>query len=255
MNKSLSKELKGDSMTSQQSTERTARTDMSRRTTARRGLKKRGILPSFGDIVLPVVSIAAVVLLVLAGRQFFINGMKTSPGITSTRAYADSPAIIAEREKASSPVTPVTPAKPAPAKVEVVKVEVEREVARKPDVTVLAVAENNVAPPIAEVKPAVVQPAKPKPKPVPAKKPAPSNLPMNKQWRVQTGAYTTKAGAEDAAKKLRKAGYTATVYHNPASKHVKVWVAGGATKAQAEKVVAAMKKMGYKSSFAFPPSK
>ncbi|MBQ3458889.1 MAG: hypothetical protein IJG30_08020, partial [Synergistaceae bacterium] len=60
-------------MTSQQSTERIARTNAPRRTTARRGLKKRGILPSFGDIVLPVVSIAAVALLVLAGRQFFIN--------------------------------------------------------------------------------------------------------------------------------------------------------------------------------------
>ena len=249
-------------MTSQQSTERIARTNAPRRTTARRGLKKRGILPSFGDIVLPVVSIAAVALLVLAGRQFFINGMKTSPGITSTRAYADSPAIIAEREKKAS-------ASPTASKIESAatskstsnstsKPEVKVKTEVKPEdkaVTVLAVAENNVAPPIAEVKPAVVQPAKPKPKPVPAKKPAPSNLPMNKQWRVQTGAYTTKAGAEDAAKKLRKAGYTATVYHNPASKHVKVWVAGGATKAQAEKVVAAMKKMGYKSSFAFPPSK
>ena len=265
-------------MTSQQSTERIARTNAPRRTTARRGLKKRGILPSFGDIVLPVVSIAAVALLVLAGRQFFINGMKTSPGITSTRAYADSPAIIAEREKKAS-------ASPTASKIESAatskstsnstsKPEVKVKTEVKPEdkaVTVLAVAENNVAPPIAEVKPAVVQPAKPKPapaKPVQPKKPAPakqpaqskavaasSNLPMSKQWRVQTGAYTTKTGAEDAAKKIRKAGYTATVYHNPASKHVKVWVAGGATKAQAEKVVAAMKKMGYKSSFAFPPSK
>ena len=250
-------------MTSQRSTERTVRTDMPRRTTARRGLKKRGILPSFGDIVLPVVSIAAIGLLVLAGRQFFINGMKTSPGITSTRAYADSPAIIAEREKK-------TPPAPAP--------EVKPE-EKAPAIEVIAVAENPAAPPIAEVKPvqpvkpakpAVVQPAKPKPAPAkpvqpkktttsakaPAKTVAPStNLPANKQWRVQTGAYTTKSGAEDAAKKIRSAGYKASIYHNPASKHVKVWVQGGATKAQAEKVVAAMKKMGYKSSFAFPPSK
>ena len=56
----------------------------------RQGIRKRGILPSFGDLVLPIVGIAAVGLLILAGRQFFINGMKKSPGMTSTRAYADS---------------------------------------------------------------------------------------------------------------------------------------------------------------------
>jgi cell division protein FtsN len=45
------------------------------------------------------VSVAAVGLLVLAGRQFFLNGIKTSPGISSTRAYAEAPALIAERER------------------------------------------------------------------------------------------------------------------------------------------------------------
>lgn len=236
-------------MTSQRSTERPARSE-GRRATSRRGLKKRGLLPSFGDIVLPVVSIAAIVLLVLAGRQFFINGMKTSPGITSTRAYADSPAIIAERE-----------AKPEP------KPEPEVKEVKAPPIQVIAVTETPQLPPAVEEKPVVVQSTpKPTPKPAPAKpsqpKAAPkkavqpaSNLPANKQWRVQTGAYTTKSGAEEAAKKIRNAGYKASVYHNPASKHVKVWVLGGATKAQADKVVAEMKKMGYKSSFAFPPSK
>ena len=71
---------------------------MSRRTTNRRGLKKRGILPSFGDMVLPVVGVSALVLLILAGRHFFVSGIKTSPEITSTQAYADSPAIMAERK-------------------------------------------------------------------------------------------------------------------------------------------------------------
>ena len=87
-------------MISRRSSDRTARTESSqRRPTVRRGIKKRGILPSFGDIVLPIVSVAAVGLLVLAGRQFFLNGIKTSPGISSTRAYAEAPALIAERER------------------------------------------------------------------------------------------------------------------------------------------------------------
>ena len=58
-------------MTSQHFTERTTRTDKPdfspRRgstTTARRGLKKRGALPSFGDMILPIVGLFAVVLLV-----------------------------------------------------------------------------------------------------------------------------------------------------------------------------------------------
>ncbi len=247
-------------MTSQQSTERTEKTDTRRRSAVRRGLKKRGVLPSFGDIVLPVVSILAVGLLVLAGRQFFINGIKTSPGVTSTRAYADSPAIMAELEQAEK----AEKDSPSTEKSQAVSIPVVEEV--------------KVSPPVEEVKkPVVVQqpkPAAPKPtppKPAPAKpaqaKPAPakrtvsqpqakaSSLPMNKQWRVQIGAYTSKSGAEEAAKKLRKAGYKAEVYRNPSSKHVKVWVAGGASKAQAQKVVEAMKKMGYKSSFAFPPAK
>ena len=85
-------------MISRHSTEDRAETE--RRPRVRRAIKKRGILPSFGDIVLPIVSVAAVGLLILAGRQFFINGIKSSPDMTSTRAYADSPALIAEREKA-----------------------------------------------------------------------------------------------------------------------------------------------------------
>ena len=56
-------------------------------------------------------------------------------------------------------------------------------------------------------------------------------------------------------KKINKAGYKATIYQNPASKHFKVWVQGGASKSSAEKVAQAMQKIGYKGSFAFPPAK
>lgn len=228
---------------------------MSRRTTHRRSIKKRGIIPSFGDIVLPIVGVAAVGLLVIAGRQFFVNGMKSSPGITSTQAYADSPAIMAEREKTS----------PADATAPDTRAVIPGDNALNEN-TVLAVAENPVAPKIADVKPAVSQPVKPAAqvpaKPAPAKapdpKPAPlkaSKLPESKQWRVQTGAYTTRASAEEAVKKIKRAGFKAKVYQNPASKHFKVWVVAGESKYQAGLVVDAMKKIGYKSAFSFPPMK
>ena len=234
-------------MTSQPITERPAETE--RRPRMRRGIRKRGILPSFGDIVLPVVSVAAVGLLVLAGRQFFINGMNTAPEITSTKAYAEAPALIAEREKEQEASLPVAETLPA------------ADEAPKPDEETLAAAEP-MPPVIVPAKTTEPEPAKKASAPAktsaPAKKAEPAKaaaVPMDKQWRVQVGSYGSKSAAEEAAKKLKKAGYKAVVYKNPASKYVKVWVEGGPTKFYADKVVTAMKKLGYKTSFAFPPAK
>lgn len=298
-------------MISRRSSDRTARTDSSqRRPTIRRGIKKRGILPSFGDIVLPIVSVAAVGLLVLAGRQFFLNGIKTSPGISSTRAFAEAPALNSQKqaererrqkEESSVPVPIAGEKDENPALDAIVKQEANQEVKQEtkqnddsqrvlasvpeaPKQTLVNVSQN----PPKKNSPAPSKPAQqkqqvkqqPKPQPVkpakketpakkdkekekerekekqaPAKTPAKSSTPSSKQWRVQIGAYTSKSGAQDAANKLKKAGYNAVVYSNPASKHHKVWVAGGADKKSAERVVSAMKKLGYGSSFAFPPAK
>ncbi len=222
---------------------------MSRRTINRRGIKKRGIIPSFGDIVLPVVGIAALVLLVLAGMQFFSSGMKSSPSITSTRAYTDSPAIMAEREGDIAPSENTTAKIPAPSPDVTARDEAVHEN------TVLAVAENAEAPRIADVKPVVSQPAKKAAAPVRTAPAKMTNLPPEKQWRVQVGAYPSKAEAEKVVKKIKLAGYKARVYHNPESKHVKVWVEAGESKYQAGLMVEAMKKLGFKSSFSFPPMK
>lgn len=282
-------------MISRRSSDRTARTDSSqRRPGIRRGIKKRGILPSFGDLVLPIVSVAAVGLLVLAGRQFFLNGIKTPPGISSTRAYAESPALIAERERKqeedSIVKVPVAgekdsnPALDAIVKQEVKEVKQQEKLNAdsKPAVTSPAkeTPKNklvNVSQPAPKAQPAKAQPKaqparsqassqkKPEPKKAETKKQEPkkaepqkkasSSTPSSKQWRVQIGAYTSKSGAQEAVKKLKKAGYNAVVYSNPASKHHKVWVAGGNDKQSAQRVVNSMKKLGYGSSFAFPPSK
>ena len=232
---------------------------MSRRITNRRGLKKRGIFPSFGDMVLPIVGISALVLLVLAGRHFFVKGIQTSPEITSTQAYADSPAIMAERKNNSQSAekSQETSAKTAEQKPD--------DKAANENV-ILAVAENNVNPKISDVKPAVSQPVTKTPvtKTEAPRKILPAmpkgqvnmtNLPPEKQWRVQVGAYPSKADAEKIARKIKLAGYPAKVYQNPASKHAKVWVEAGENRYQAGLMVDAMKKLGFKSSFSFPPMK
>ena len=251
-------------MTSQHISERQPETD--RRSRFRRGFKKRGILPSFGDLVLPIVSIAAVGLLVLAGRQFFINGLQTSPEITSTRAYADSPALLAEREREEAAENAVAPAvkdvPPITAPAKGIIVTAENPPAAKPAQT----APKNPAPALAKTTLAVAQESKPAPakSPAPAPKAEPEKpkpaakveqLPANKQWRVQVGAYPSKAAADSAAKKIRNAGYKAVVYKNPDSKHVKVWVEeAGPTKFYADRIADKMKELGFKSSFAFPPA-
>ena len=231
-------------MISRQFSGRTQETE--RRPRMRRGLKKRGLLPSFGDIALPIVSVAAVGLLILAGRQFFINGMQTSPEVTSTRAYADAPALRAEREKEAEAPAPLA---------EVKKPEIKPKTESEPvkEENMLAVADVITPKPVNTPAAPIIAPEV-KPEPVKSTvKSAP--VPINKQWRVQIGAYTSRAGAEEAAKKIRRAGYRAVIYSNPASKHTKVWVEGGPTKFYADRMVNAMKKLGYKNSFAFPPVK
>lgn len=232
-------------MTYQPSLDRTTRTDTpQRRPALRRSIRKRGILPSFGDIILPVVSVAAVGLLIVAGRQFFLNGLKSSPGISSTRAYAEAPALIAERENRTEPDLGI---------VNVQTVSPEIPASDSNLLTVAEVVEEST--PTEEVKP-VQTVATPTPtQPTRTTPPKSSTLPASKQWRVQIGAYGTRSGAQEAANKINKAGYKAVVYSNPASKYFKVWVMGGADRKSAEKVVAAMKNMGYKGSFSFPPAK
>ncbi len=228
---------------------------MSRRSIARRENKKRGVLPSFGDIILPVVSIAAVILLIIAGRQFFINGLKTSPEISSTRAYAEAPALIAEREKKNEPENLSLSLETVSKEAEVSDDKLQDDFLAVAVQTLESEKNKPVQQNIAAVTPKPTQPVKIEKKVSETPKPKPVSIPMNKQWRVQIGAYTSKSGAQEAAKKINQAGYKAIVYQNPASKHFKVWVQGGITKKDAERVVSAMQKLGYKGSFSFPPAK
>ncbi len=222
--------------------------------------RRRGVLPSFGDIILPVVGVAAIGLLAVAGRQFFINGLQSSPGIASTRAYADSPVLMAERERTRLRQTLETQTQNQASAPE----NLDFKFNNNPNVT------NTLATTLAtpaQPKPNLsvkVEPVKPEPKPTPkpAQKtppPAKPQTPTKKQtqtgsWRVQIGAFGSKQSAQDAAKKLSSKGYKTTVYSNPGSKYVKVWVSAGNSKQDANKIVDAMKKLGYGSSYAIPPA-
>ena len=161
-------------MTSQPITERTPETE--RRPRMRRGIKKRGILPSFGDIILPVVSVAAIALLVIAGRQFFINGLRTSPEIKSTKAYADAPALVAERLKDKEEEQP--------------SVTVVNEEAPVNDGANMVIAAE-VVPSIVANQPVKVEaPAPKKAEPVKAAAPAPKKTESN-HYRGKLALYVT----------------------------------------------------------------
>ena len=264
-------------MTNQQSSERQT-TRLNRRalrqmsnkmsdSTPPRSHRKRGVLPSFGDIILPVVGVAAIGLLAVAGRQFFLNGIQSSPGIASTRAYADSPVLIAERERREKREKN----RLHQTLQREIQIENQREKELETSQTTNKIPENldfknnNLAITVEPAKPAKTseppkssKPVKTVVKSVPAPKPQPdkpAKIPDSKQWRVQIGAFGNKQIAQDTAKKINKAGHKTIVYSNPASKYVKVWVLAGATKQDAEKVTSSMKKMGFKGAYAVPPIK
>ena len=237
-----------------------------------KNFRRRGVLPSFGDIILPVVGVAAIGLLAVAGRQFFINGLQSSPGIASTRAYADSPVLMAERERTRLRQTLENQTQNQASAPENLDFKFNNNPSVTNTVATLATpAQTNqnqnpntninitVEPVKPETKPA------PKPAPKPTAKPAQKTPPAKPQtpaktqtqtgsWRVQIGAFGTKQSAQDAAKKLSSKGYKTTVYSNPGSKYVKVWVSAGNSKQDANKIVDAMKKLGYGSSYAIPPA-
>ena len=249
-------------------------------------MKRRGFLPSFGDIVLPVVGIAGVALLGIAGWHFFIDGIKTQPGISSTKAYAESPVLIAERERVAeiqneavkvseqlenqtgltqnAQTNPQSVNNNAPEKVSVP----QNPQAIKSNTLAAPLQNQNNNQPQAQPKTQTpvqnnknTQAVNSTPVQTPAlavQVPDPkvrTDYPSNKQYRVQVGAYGSKDGANAEAKKLTKAGFHTTVFTNPASKHVRVWILAGNSKTNAENILERAKSLGYKSSFIVSPSK
>ena len=260
-------------------------------------MRRRKFLPSFGDIVLPVVGIAGVALLGIAGWHFFIDGIKTPPGISSTKAYAESPVLIAERERFAeiqneavkipeqnnfqqprNDSAPVNSKQPEPQQniQQQQQHQTQQQTApAQPKIqtqqtkqNIQSVQNQQNAPQRQTSQPAQQQQPKIQAQPqnqTPAQNSKPvsqvpdpkirTDYPSNQQYRVQVGAYGSKEGANVEAKKLTKAGFHTTVFSNPASKHVRVWILAGNSKANAENILERAKSLGYKSSFIVAPAK
>ena len=252
-------------MISRRTTERTTRTSRSRRVPVRRGLQNRGALPSFGDMILPVVSIAAVILLALTGWQFFVRGMQKPPEISSTQAFADAPSLAAERERQAEAQAEQQAALSSSltsndaASQDKLSVSTSNQKEQEEDILALVIAEKKEeAAPKTQASIKKTPTAQSSSNAVATKrlnenKTQSEQISNSQQWRVQVGAYRSRANAQNEAAKINRMGYNAVVYSNPASKHIKVWVYAGATKQAAEKVAASLKRLGYKGSFVFPP--
>lgn len=256
-------------MISRRTTERTTRTSRSRRVPVRRGLQNRGALPSFGDMILPVVSIAAVILLALTGWQFFVRGMQKPPEISSTQAFADAPSLAAERERQAETIAQAEKSSSLASTSTDVTSQDQNSVSasqnnikkqeQEEDILAIVIAEKREeAAPKTQASIKKTPTARSSSNAVATKrlnenKTQSEQISNSQQWRVQVGAYRSRANAQNEAAKINRMGYNAVVYSNPASKHIKVWVYAGATKQAAEKVAASLKRLGYKGSFVFPP--
>ena len=239
--------------------------------TGRRGLKshsykKRKSMFSFGDVILPVVGILAVIMLLFAAKVFFFDSLPSSGNLYVPKVQPEENIIQAAnaQEQESKPEA---------------EDEAGRESAEnlKPDnfifensnntanieVTAEPVSNNQAASQADSKAAAVNNILRTQNNNKPAENKAVNNnagAQNNKQvnvnnaqvqWRVQVGAYGSKKAAEEIIAKLEKAGYRATRF--AVSKHHKVWVQAGNTRQEAERAAERLKKLGYKGSYVIAP--
>ena len=214
----------------------------------RREIRKKGFILSFGDIILPLVGIVAIGLLVVAGKVFFMNGLRPSVSIVPEKvpespmpqiSTVSVPATEARGEVAF-PDAPSGQPKSGPTEAPHIVAPAQEEKPLTLEITATPVAETpakkeHTSKPVEDVD------VKPASKPQ-AQGPA---------WRVQVGAYGSKSGANEIVSKLAKAGYKASVYSG--TKYHKVWVQAGNTKQSAEAVASRLKKAGFPGSYVVPP--
>lgn len=169
---------------------------------SRRLKEKRSIIP-FGDIMLPVIGLAAVGLLIVGVKLFFLSGPKIPE--YKPMVYANA------QPKNQEEVSPVMPS------VQVAEVSPPTSPGGNKTVLAAPVGSKSAggSPPVkvATAKPSPVA-APPPPKkvaapPQPAAKPLPP--PANSKWGVQIGSFGTKKGAETVQQQAAKAGYRAAV--------------------------------------------
>ncbi|MBR0220230.1 MAG: SPOR domain-containing protein [Synergistaceae bacterium] len=249
--------------------------------TGRRGLKshsykKRKSMFSFGDVILPVVGIMAVIMLLFAAKVFFFDSLPSSGGNLYVPKVQPEEDIIQAANAQEQEQKQESEAEAGA----VAEAEVGRESAENSEpenfifensnntANIEVTAEpinnnnNNQAASQADSKAAAVnnilRPQNDnKQNNSQANNKAVNNSAQYKNnnaqvlWRVQVGAYGSKKAAEEIIAKLAKAGYRAT--HFAVSKYHKVWVQAGDTKQEAERAAERLKKLGYKGSYVIAP--
>ena len=249
--------------------------------TGRRGLKshsykKRKSMFSFGDVILPVVGIMAVIMLLFAAKVFFFDSLPSSGGNLYVPKVQPEEDIIQAANAQEQEQKQESEAEAGA----VAEAEVGRESAENSEpenfifensnntANIEVTAEpinnnnNNQAASQADSKAAAVnnilRPQNDnKQNNSQANNKAVNNSAQYKNnnaqvlWRVQVGAYGSKKAAEEIIAKLAKAGYRAT--HFAVSKYHKVWVQAGDTKQEAERAAERLKKLGSKGSYVIAP--
>ena len=252
--------------------------------TGRRGLKshsykKRKSMFSFGDVILPVVGILAVIMLVFAAKVFFFDSLPSSGNLYVPKVQPEEDIIQAanaqeQKQKQESEAEAGAVAEVGAGRESAENLEPENFIFENSNNTanIEVTAEpinnnnnNNQAASQADSKAAAVNNilrAQNNNKSAENKAVNDNNNAEaqnnNKQvnnaqvkWRVQVGAYGSKKAAEEIIAKLAKAGYRAT--HFAVSKYHKVWVQAGDTKQEAERAAERLKKLGYKGSYVIAP--
>lgn len=249
--------------------------------TGRRGLKshsykKRKSMFSFGDVILPVVGIMAVIMLLFAAKVFFFDSLPSSGNLNVPKVQPEENIIQAANAQEQEQKQESEAEAGAVAEAEVGRESAENsepenfifensnntaniEVTAEPinnnnnnnqaasQADNKAAAVNNILRPQNDNKQNNSQ----------ANNKAVNNSAQDKNnnaqvlWRVQVGAYGSKKAAEEIIAKLAKAGYRAT--HFAVSKYHKVWVQAGDTKQEAERAAERLKKLGYKGSYVIAP--
>ena len=235
-------------------------------------IRRRKFLPSFGDIILPVVGLVGIGLLGLAGWNFFIGGIKPAPEIPVNNAsyiMHDEELILKNEVDDTSENLNNSNANAN------INVNVNKNISEpnnnlnyaSAQKTQDEIKQENI-PPVSnlQAEPVKVNAVKNTAEMKDDDQPdevvqdfshVNTFMPSNRQWRVQIGAFGSKEAAQAAANKITRMGlgYRATTFANPASKHVRVWVLAGESKAYAESILQRMKNSGYPSSFMVSPSK
>ena len=247
--------------------------------TGRRGLKshsykKRKSMFSFGDVILPVVGILAVIMLLFAAKVFFFDSLPSSGNLYVPKVQPEEDIIQAanaqeQKQEQESEAEAGAEAEAKAGRESAENSEPENFIFENSnntaniEVTAEPINNNNKAASQADSKAAAVNNilrAQNNNKSAENKAVNNNNAGVqnNKQvnnaqvkWRVQVGAYGSKKAAEEIIAKLAKAGYRAT--HFAVSKYHKVWVQAGDTKQEAERAAERLKKLGYKGSYVIAP--